>query len=261
MWLSNLRPIGHPQRIISIVPSQTELLHALGLEQEVIGITRFCELPEHWFRTKTRIGGTKQLHLDKIKALQPDLLLANQEENEKEQVIALAHDFPVWMTNVATLEDALQMIADLGAITGKETKATSLQAHIWNSFSAWERHLLSTHKLPQKVVYLIWQDPLMTIGGDTFIHDLLSRAGFLNLFHEHSRYPVISFEQLVAAQPDLLLLSSEPYPFQKKHFSHFQQALPATRIHLVDGAMFSWYGSRLQHTIEYFHQLHHELSL
>lgn len=115
-----------PKRIISVVPSQTELLHSLGMEEEVIGITKFCVHPQQWFRIKIRIGGTKQLDIGKIKNLQPDLIIANKEENTRDQIEKLAIHFPVWISDVNTLEDALSMIYSIGNMLDKKTSGITL---------------------------------------------------------------------------------------------------------------------------------------
>ena len=111
------------RRIISLVPSQTELLYDLGLEEEVVGITKFCVHPPEWFQSKARVGGTKTIHFEKIKALQPDLIIGNKEENEREQIEALAECFPVWMSDIATLEDALDMMLRVGALVDRPEQA------------------------------------------------------------------------------------------------------------------------------------------
>ncbi|GAA4750683.1 helical backbone metal receptor [Flavisolibacter ginsenosidimutans] len=243
-----------PQRIVSLVPSQTELLFHLGLREEVVGITKFCVHPQEWFRTKTRIGGTKTLNFEKIKSLQPDLILANKEENTQEQVEELAKHFPVWVSDVNTLEDALYMISAVGEITGRKEKATTLIEQIQTGFTS-----LQTQDVKRKMAYLIWKEPYMTVGGDTFIHDLLTRAGFENIFQNKNRYPVIGVEELLIASCQLLILSSEPYPFRQKHIEELQKQLPNTKIILADGEMFSWYGSRLLHAPAYFLQLREQI--
>lgn len=238
-----------PKRIISLVPSQTELLFDLGLREEVTGITKFCVHPVEWFRTKTRIGGTKDVKVERITALQPDLIIANKEENVKEQVEALREIAPVWTSDINTLEDAYAMIEQIGIITQKEASANSIVQKIKEEF-----HLLATqltHTKQRTCVYLIWKDPYMTIGSDTFIHEMLGYGKFTNLFAEATRYPETSIEQLQALTPEIVLLSSEPYPFAEKHIHVLQQNLPDTRIELVDGEMFSWYGSRLMQTPAY----------
>lgn len=240
-----------PRRIVSVVPSQTELLHYLGLNEQVIGITKFCIHPDEWFRTKTRIGGTKQLSLEKIYALQPDLIIANKEENVKEQVEALSAHFPVWVSDVNNLADACDMIVSIGEVTGKAAAATALADSIRGAFSSIPRIT------PIPTAYLIWKDPYMSIGHDTFIHDMLQRCGFDNIFADRTRYPAVSIEELAVA--DLILLSSEPYPFAQKHIDALSTQLPGKKIILVDGEMFSWYGSRLLQAPAYFEQL--QLSL
>ena len=245
-----------PKRIISLVPSQTELLYDLGLEDEVIGITKFCIHPELWFRNKQRIGGTKTLHLDKIRELQPDLIIANKEENVQEQVETLVLEFPVWISDVNNLQDAFKMIEQIGCITDKQAKAKELSTQISIAFNKYE----STTESKPKTCYLIWKDPYMTIGGDTFIHSLLSYAGFDNIFAASKRYPEISIEDLKTLNCELLLLSSEPYPFQQKHINELQQQLPGTKILLVEGEAFSWYGSRLLHTPAYLQQLQQRIA-
>jgi len=243
-----------PQKIISLVPSQTELLYHLGLDEEVRGITKFCVHPEHWFKSKTRIGGTKQLHLDKIREMQPDLIIANKEENVKEQVEELAKEFPVWISDVNNLPDAIEMIRFIGEITGKQGDAQTLLVEIQTNFLQ-----LQTVSTKITACYLIWKDPYMTVGGDSFINDMLSHAGFENIFAHQTRYPETSIEQLRIANCQLLLLSSEPFPFRQKHIDELQKELPATKMILVDGEMFSWYGSRLSKAPAYFRQLQQQI--
>lgn len=242
-----------PKRIISLVPSQTELLYDLGLDEEVIGITKFCVHPEHWFRNKTRIGGTKTVNINKIKELQPDLIIANKEENVKEQVDELAKHFPVFVTDVNSLDDAYQMIYHIGKLTGKESKSEQIIKQINEGFS----QLQTSNKL--QTAYLIWKDPFMTIGGDTFVDDMLYYAGAVNIFSDKSRYPEITIKDLQDRGCQLLLLSSEPYPFSQKHVDELQSHLPTTKILLVDGEMFSWYGSRLLKAPSYFQKLGEKL--
>jgi len=240
-----------PTRIISLVPSQTELLHFLELESETIGITKFCVHPSSWHREKIKIGGTKNIDIDKIIALEPDLIIANKEENVKEQVEKLALDFNVWVTDVNNFNDSLQMIYDVGAITKKETKANSLIQSIKKEFEQNKHHL----NILKNVVYLIWKDPYMTIGGDTFINNMLLQAGYKNFFDNTLRYPEVSVELLQDINPEYIFLSSEPYPFSNKHLDELKSALPDSKIILVNGEMFSWYGPRLLQAANYFNQL------
>lgn len=243
-------PRWPPRRIVSLVPSQTELLHALGLEQEVVGITKFCIHPTAWFQQKTRIGGTKTLNLATIAALQPDLLLGNKEENDQAQIELLAARYPVWLSNISTLGDALDMILRVGSVTDRATAARQLTVNIRQAFDTLKP------ALPRpRAAYLIWRKPYMVAAADTFIHDMLHWAGFDNVFAQRSRYPEINLAELAAAQPEHILLSSEPYPFAEKHFAALQEVCPMARIQLVDGEMFSWYGSRLVDAPAYFQQV------
>ena len=243
-----------PQRIISLVPSQTELLFDLGLNEEVVAITKFCVHPQQWFHNKPRIGGTKQLKMDLIHQQQPDLIIANKEENVKEQVEELAARYPVWISDVNNLEDACEMITQVGAMTGKERNALLLITKIRAKFSQ-----LPTHSPKTKVAYLIWQNPYMTVGGDTFIHSMIEAAGFENIFDSKQRYPEVTLDDLRVANCELLLLSSEPFPFKPKHREELQALLPNIKILLVDGEMFSWYGSRMAEAPTYFAKLYHRL--
>jgi ABC-type Fe3+-hydroxamate transport system substrate-binding protein len=239
-----------PQRIVSLVPSQTELLHYLGLEIETIGITKFCIHPAVWFSNKIRVGGTKNVNIQTIKKLQPDLIIANKEENVKEQIEQLAKDFTVLLTDVNTIADGLQMINDIGKITNKEKIAADLVATITYKFS---KIILPKKTIP--TAYLIWKDPYMTIGGDTFINDVIQKCGLQNIFANKKRYPKLTISQLQTTNCQLLLLSSEPYPFKQKHINDLQHQLPNTKIILVDGEMCSWYGSRMLLMPEYLNRL------
>ncbi|MBV7532037.1 helical backbone metal receptor [Chitinophaga sp. sic0106] len=235
-----------PARIVSLVPSQTELLHSLGLGERVVGITKFCIHPQEWFRSKARVGGTKNVHLDQVRALQPDLIIANKEENTQADIEALMEEFPVWVSDIHSLEDALGMIAGIGALTQTMAKAVAMIAEIEGDFAALQ---------PLggvRTAYFIWREPWMVAGNDTFIHQMLERCGFVNAYSHVPRYPDISLKQLSTTGCELILLSSEPYPFKEKHIAELQEVLPAANIQLVDGEYFSWYGSRLKGAPAYF---------
>lgn len=242
-----------PKRIISVVPSITELLYTLGLEEEVVGITKFCIHPEEWFRTKQRVGGTKKLNIDIIKDLQPDLIIANKEENNRQQIEELAAFHPVWVNDITTLEEACAMIKTISQMVALEVEGDDLLQTITSEFGK-----LRLHQKPAycKAVYLIWKEPYMTVGGDTFIHNMMKRAGFQNSFGSQKRYPQLTIEDLKNNDFDVLLLSSEPYPFSHQHVDELQALLPHIKIILVDGEAFSWYGSHLQYAPEYFIHLH-----
>ena len=244
-----------PKRIVSLVPSQTELLYELGLREEVVGITKFCVHPDEWFCHKKRIGGTKKLNLEAIAALQPDLIIGNKEENERTQIEALQALYPVWMSDVQNLEDAEEMIGRIGAIVNKANEAAALVFQIRQSFEA-----LKVSK-ERRTAYFIWRKPYMVAAADTFINDMLKRAGFINVFGHLSRYPEVDKAMLREADPEVILLSSEPYPFQEKHAEKLRIQCPDAIICFVDGELFSWYGSRLLYSATYFRNLHRECTL
>lgn len=238
-----------PKRIISLVPSQTELLFDLGLVAETVGVTKFCIHPAPLVKAATKVGGTKNFKLDLIEQLQPELIIGNMEENYQEGINYLEKRYPVWMSNIFTLFDAMQMILSLGTITGKEVEAKSLVVDIQHQFE----QLQPCKQI--KAAYFIWKKPYMTVGANTFIDDMLRRCGFVNVFGHLKRYPEVQPEHIAQAAPEVILLSSEPYPFKEKHIEEFQQLCPAAKVLVVDGEMFSWYGSRLRFAAPYFNRL------
>ena len=256
---------NHPaKRIVSLVPSQTELLHYLGLEDEIVGITKFCVHPRRWFETKKRVGGTKSVHLDEVEALKPDLIIGNKEENIRAEVEALRKIAPVWISDINTLPDALGMIKQVGLLVGKQNEAMELVEQIETSFKKLGQPITTQTITPfsqnKKVAYLIWHDPYMAVGRDTFIGDMLRRCGFTNVFEDESRYPMITLEQLENLHCEYVFLSSEPFPFKEVHANAIRKQLPYTKVVFVDGEMFSWYGSRLLHSVDYLKKLRVGLS-
>lgn len=244
-----------PQRIISLVPSQTQLLHALGLEDRVVGITKFCIHPDDWFRNKPRVGGTKAVSFDKIKELNPDLILGNKEENERSDIEALEQEYPVWMSDIYNLEDALEMIRAIGELTGTDSKARELTELIQSNFFNLNSKISNLNC--KTVAYFIWNDPGFCAGRNTFIDDMLQKCGLTNYFTEE-RYPQF---KLGEEMPDFVFLSSEPFPFKESHVQEFQKQFPDSKVVLVDGEMFSWYGSKLVDAPEYFTNLLEQLAL
>ncbi|RYE26251.1 MAG: cobalamin-binding protein [Sphingobacteriales bacterium] len=236
----------NPQRIISVVPSQTELLFDLGLNDEVVGITKFCIHPEDWFRNKTRIGGTKKLRVEEIIKLNPDLIIANKEENEQEQIEELAKHFPVWVSDIHNIPQALQMIQVVGQLTNRETKANDMVEEMVQGFNT-----LTKAAKQKRVAYMIWYNPWMSVGTDTFISNMIQTMGWKNVLQDKSRYPEVTMDELKAYEPELVLLSSEPFPFKEQHIEEVKQALPNAEVMLVDGEMFSWYGSRMLKAVNY----------
>jgi ABC-type Fe3+-hydroxamate transport system substrate-binding protein len=245
-----------PARIVSLVPSQTELLYSLGLDTEVVGITKFCVHPAAWFRGKTRIGGTKDIRPEKIAALQPDLIISNKEENVREQIESLAIRYPVWVSDIPDLSAALAMIRSIGNIVGRPGQAQALADQIQKDFA-----VLTAIRPSPRTAYLIWRNDnpcsYMAAGHGTFIDDMLHRCGLTNVI-DQPRYPVTDPAALAAAGCELVLLSSEPYPFRDKHREELKPFLPKATIRLVDGEMFSWYGSRLLQAAAYFQNLINE---
>lgn len=236
-------------KIISVVPSITELLYDLGLSDEVLAITKFCIHPQTWFRTKKRIGGTKNLHLDTILDLQPDVIIANKEENVQSQIESLQAHTEVLLTDIQTLADAYNMIITVGDLTGKTEQAKLLVHQI-------QQEEIKYQICAQKTaIYVIWQDPIMVVGPNTFIHHMMHAAGFINIVQD-ARYPVYHINDLQALKPDYVLLSSEPYPFTEKHALMWQQLMPQSKVCCVDGELFSWYGSRMLQSFKYFSSLH-----
>ncbi|ROI04151.1 cobalamin-binding protein [Chryseobacterium sp. G0240] len=235
-------------KIVSLVPSITEALFDLGpTEHEVVGRTKFCIHPKDKVKNVTIIGGTKNIHIEKIKALQPDLILANKEENIKEQVEALMNNFKVTVTNIETIEDNYYLLKNLGKLLGKEERAQLFNLKIYDILNQAQ---LDT---PVKAAYLIWRNPYMTIGSDTFIHKILTEIGFENIFKDKTRYPVITTEDLTEA--DVIMLSSEPFPFKEKHIDELKAFYPDKKIMIVDGEAFSWYGTHIAKCEHYFKKL------
>ena len=240
-----------PQRIVSLVPSQTELLFDLGLGEQVVGVTKFCVHPAEQVGQKQSVGGTKKFRFDVIEQLQPDLILGNKEENYEEGIERLAASYPVWMSDVKMLADGLDMICAVGEMTGRHEQTSELAKQIKAGFGA----LVPSQK-SVRTAYFIWQKPYMVVGGDTFIDDMLARCGFENLFREgNGRYPQLTPADIAAANLDLILLSSEPFPFAAKHQQAIAAEFPDVRVELVDGELFSWYGSRLLKTVSYLKSL------
>jgi ABC-type Fe3+-hydroxamate transport system substrate-binding protein len=238
-----------PKRIISVVPSQTELLLYLGLDVELVGITKFCIHPKQKVKTITKVGGTKQLNIPLIKSLRPDLIIANKEENERSQVEELMEICPVWISDIYDLNGALKMIQGVGLIVDRQGEAEILCSEINQGFKA-----LLLPGLNLRVAYLIWRKPYIVAAKQTYIDSMLQKCGLINAF-ETGRYPEVLADELVKVNPDVVFLSSEPYPFAQKHIEEFKQLLPKAKVILVDGELLSWYGSRLLQVPEYLKSL------
>lgn len=237
-----------PRRIVSLVPSQTELLYDLGCKDRVVGITKFCIHPDKWFREKTRVGGTKQLNFDRIAELEPDLIIANKEENTKDDIERLALDYPVYISDISNVDDALKMIQAIGQIVNESNRAQVLSNQILNDYQSWPQ-------LDGKVLYFIWANPFMVAGKNTFIGQVLSDLGLENTIDDpNARYPELTELELSQLDLEYVFLSSEPFPFKEKHIKRLEK-LTQSKVLLVDGEMFSWYGSRMLKMKSYFETL------
>ncbi len=225
------------QKIVSLVPSLTELLIDLGLSDKLVGRTRFCIHPANKVVQIPIIGGTKNPNIEKIISLEPDYILANKEENRQEDIEELQKHCNVHLTNIDTISEALAAITEIGKQLAVEEKAHQISREI---------NLVLSQK-PSfeslKTAYFIWRDPWMVAGSETYIHDVMREWNLENIFNEQFRYPEIDLAELQQSEPDLILLSSEPYPFKEKHISEIKKYCPNANIELINGEWFSWYGS------------------
>lgn len=242
-------PLPHPpKRIISLVPAITETMYHLGLEDKIVGRTRFCIHPKDKVQQAINIGGTKEIKLDRIHELNPDLIIAEKEENTKEIVETLEQFYPVFVFEVKSIADVYRMIADLGRLTKREAKSTNLVEGIQRGFL----HLPNVKG--KRAAYVIWQRPYMVVGKDTYIQSLLTEMGFTNPFTAlEGRYPAVTEDDFRQAGLDFILLATEPYPFREKHIVQFQAMLPEVKPVIVDGEMF-WYGAKMIQAADYFRE-------
>lgn len=243
-----------PQRIISLVPSQTELLIDLGLEKQLVGITKFCIHPTHLRKTKTIVGGTKTIKIDRIKELQPDIILCNKEENTKEIVETCKQITQVHVAEIFTYNDSQNLILEYGKIFSCKEKAIQIVNDLNFELNSFQNFIKDQEK--KKIAYFIWKNPWMVAANNTFINNILEINKFDNIYKNEQRYPEINIEKLKEVKDlDAILLSSEPFPFKEKHIKELQKKIPNTKIILVDGELFSWHGSRLLKSFDYFKKL------
>lgn len=247
-----------PIRIVSLVPSQTELLYDLGLEEKIVGITKFCVHPFHFKSTKKIVGGTKKVHVEKIRLLQPDIIICNKEENTLEIVESLQHIAPVWVTNIITIEDSLEMISQFGTLFNRRTEARKWIDKIHfarQDFADFVKDIPT-----QKAAYFIWKNPWMTAGLDNFINEMLKLNHFSNIYESKGRYPEVIIQKMrIQGDPEIVFLSSEPYPFNEQDAFEIGRFTHHAKVIFVDGEMFSWYGTRLVKAFAYFKQLHQRI--
>ncbi len=245
---------GPPRRIVSLCPSQTEYLYALGLSDRIVGRTRFCIHPQPAVARARRIGGTKDVDLTRIRALHPDFILAEQEEQRRETVELLAREYPVAVTRVENVADGLSMLLTVGEWVGCDAMARVWHGRIARAFGTIAK------APPLRTAYLIWKNPWMGVGPTTYIDSVLAHLGLINVWNEKmERYPSFELADLKTLGPELVLLSSEPYPFRARHVSEIAAAVPAARVLLVDGEWFSWYGVRMWAAADALQQLVRQL--
>jgi len=244
-----------PMRIVSLVPSLTELLFDLGLEERLVGITKFCVHPYHLKSTKKIIGGTKKVHTEKIRLLQPDIIIANKEENTEEIVAAMREIAPVYVSNIVTIDDAIAMIEHFGKIFAVRTQSQQWVNKI--NFGLQDLNAFMKNKEQLKVAYFIWKDPYMAAGGNTFINEMLKLNKFTNIYENRDgRYPEVIVQKMkIQGDPDAVFLSSEPYPFKDEDAFELGRHTHHAKTIFVDGEMFSWYGSRIVKAFAYFKKL------
>jgi len=246
---------AQPESIISLVPSITELLFSLGLEGKIVGRTKFCKHPKNKIKQIPIVGGTKKFRFKVIEEIKPDLIIGNKEENYKDGILQLMEKHPVWMSDINSYADSIDMIHKLGSICGVMDKAQKIIDEIENEFAK-----LKNNTSKPSVLYLIWQNPYIAVGTNNFIHDILSKAGFDNCCAQ-PRYVEMNINNIAELNPDVILLSSEPFPFKQRHIEELKYVLPETQYQLVDGEMFSWYGSRMIEAPDYFLAVHKALKL
>ena len=255
-----LMPDTIPKRIVSLVPSQTELLFYLGLQERVIGVTKFCLYPISAKKEKAKIGGTKNFNLALIDSLKPDLIIGNKEENYEDGINYLSARYPVWISDIYTWQDALNMMKGIGEITHTSTETEKLILVLQKKQEDF-KSCLSVPNPSKSVLYLIWREPYMAAGKYTFIDNMLGLAGFDNICGQLERYPLLSNTDLQNLSPNYIFLSSEPYPFKQKHIKELQELAPDAQICLVNGEVFSWYGNRLLTAFDYLSTLRAKLNI
>ncbi len=240
-------------RIVSLCPSLTELVFDLGMGPSLVGVTRFCVHPADGVERVEKVGGTKDPDVERIVAMEPDVVLLNEEENRREDAEALQRaGVPCHVSLPKDAADTAEMVRSIGARLGRPRQAEDIAADIERrARRAVERARTAR---PVRWAYLIWRKPWMSVNADTFAHALLAQAGGVNVFADRAeRYPEVTLEELAAAAPELVLLCTEPFPFTERHVEEVAAAtgLPAERIRVADGEYLSWHGSRTPAGIDY----------
>lgn len=247
-------PPGGPRRVVSLVPSLTEAMFALGLGERVVGVTDWCVHPADEVAKRPRVGGTKTPDLAAVRALGPDLVLANREENRRRDVAALrAAGIPVWVTYPRTVREGAELLAALAALGAPPARVAAVVEPVLAAVAAAEARASGPRP---RVFCPIWRDPWMSVGRDTYAHDVLERAGAANVFADRGprRYPHVTEADIVAAAPEVIVLPDEPYPFGAADAAALRAldvpAARAGRIHPIDGTLVSWYGPRIARALE-----------
>jgi ABC-type hemin transport system substrate-binding protein len=236
-----------PERIVSLVPSLTEALFAFGVGTRVVGRTRYCTQPPRAVGRIAKIGGTKKVDAERVLSLEPDLVVAVKEENTREDIEGLKEaGVPVFVGAPETVEDALEMLRELaGRVGAAEDEAEVVLGAVERVY----RRLCLEPGRARRVFVPIWREPYMSVGSDTYVHDILETCGGENVCGRFTRYPSLSLEEVEALEPEVVLLPDEPYPFSAEDLAEFYALdVPAARedrIHLVDGKLLTWYGPRM----------------
>ena len=246
-------PDEMPVKVISLVPSLTEVFYSFGLGEYIVGITRFCEYPTLKPNLPAIIGGTKNPSIDRIKSLTPDVVFASKEENNKEDIELISRFSNVVVTDIKTIQDNLIFLESVISCFPVSVGAENVLKNIRKLYQ------FPVIKPLRRALYLIWKDPYMTVGKDTFIHEMMGYSGFCNVADDRLRYPALEICEIALLKPEFILLSSEPYPFKEKHLKILAEEFPDSKVILVDGAMFSWYGVRPMLAMDYFEKLYSSL--
>jgi ABC-type Fe3+-hydroxamate transport system substrate-binding protein len=249
-----------PRRIVSLVPSITEALFALGLGSRVVGVTEWCIHPAGDVAGLPKLGGTKNPDVEGIARLAPDLVIANHEENTRRAVEQLeAAGLAVWVTYPRTVREGAQLLSDLADLAGLAPDAAARRDVALPALAVVdeaEQAAKNAASLRPRVFCPIWKDPWMVVGADTYAHDMLRLCGADNPFAEFGdrRYPIVEIADIEAARPDVVLLPDEPYRFTQNDADEIARLdLPAARtgrIHLIDGTWASWYGPRIPPAVQ-----------
>lgn len=247
-----------PKRIVCLVPSLTELLFDLGLDKFIVGVTKFCVHPSHARKTKSMVGGTKHIKVNKIKDLNPDIILCNKEENTREIVEICNKIATTHVSDISSLEDTYNLIIQYGTLFNCMKKAENLADQIQRKATQFLKEI--ENRPVKEVAYFIWKNPWVVAGRNTFIDHLLKLNRFKNVFSDIERYPEITIKDLKEKKGlELILLSSEPYPFKEEHAYEINTDVKNAQVIFVNGEYFSWYGSRLLKAFDYFSELHKRL--